>query len=80
MKKILAYISKLPLWGLGGYVLKNWRTSLLGMLVMLAILLWFFKQLTTDDFLKILGFCSAVGLFAQIDPKFKNPPTPTNHG
>jgi hypothetical protein len=79
MKKILACISKLPLWGLGGYILTNWRTSLLGLLVLIATALWMSKQITTPDFLGVLGFCSGVGLFAQIDPKFKSSQNPTKH-
>jgi CBS-domain-containing membrane protein len=49
------------------FTLKNWRTSLLGLLVLTACLLWLLKELSTDDLLKVMGFCSAVGLFAMKD-------------
>ncbi|MBC8110775.1 MAG: hypothetical protein H7Y04_06925 [Verrucomicrobia bacterium] len=49
------------------FILTNWRTSLLGLLVVISMLLWFLRQVNTDDFLKVLGFCSAVGLFAMKD-------------
>jgi hypothetical protein len=61
------------------FTLKNWRTSLLGLLVLTATALWILKQIATPDFLSVLGFCSGVGLFAQIDPKFRNPQNPVQH-
>jgi hypothetical protein len=51
------------------FLLQNWRTSLLGFLVLASLGLWLFKELSTDDFLKVMGFCSAVGLFAMKDSK-----------
>jgi hypothetical protein len=51
------------------FILTNWRTSLLGLVALIATALWMSKQITTPDFLAVLGFCSGVGLFAQIDPK-----------
>jgi hypothetical protein len=61
------------------FILTNWQTSLLGLVVLIATALWIFKQIATPDFLSVLGFCSGVGLFAQIDPKFRSSQNPAGH-
>jgi len=53
------------------FILNNWKTSLLGLIILIALALWILKYILTDDFIKVMGFLSSIGFFTMQDPVIK---------
>jgi hypothetical protein len=51
------------------FVAANWRTSLLGLVILTAYALWLSVRISTTEFVSVLAFVSSVGFFAMTDPK-----------
>lgn len=51
------------------FVVANWRTSLLGLVILTAYVLWLLNRIGTAEFVSVLAFVSSVGFFAMTDPK-----------
>ena len=56
----------------GRHLLRHWKTSILGVIVLLSLLFWTIHWLSVDDFLKLLAFAASLGFFSMPDP-----PTPS---
>ena len=48
-------------------LLKNWRTSMLGVIVLVGVVLWSTDTIDTNEFIAVLGFMSGLGLFISKD-------------
>lgn len=55
------------LFNLWTIVTKNLRTSLAGLICLVALILWAKAIITTDDFLTVIGSCTTLGLFLSKD-------------
>ena len=47
--------------------MKSWKTSLIGTVILILIVLYFFKLITTEQFVTVTGFLASLGFFASKD-------------
>lgn len=48
-------------------MLKNWRTSVIGAVILVAMIMWWTNKIETNDFLAVMGFISGLGFFISKD-------------
>lgn len=48
-------------------IYKNRRTSFAGLVCLIAVRLFYTAQISTEEFLSVMGFCSALGFFFAKD-------------
>ena len=48
-------------------ILKNWRTSALGILFFLSLLMWYLDKIDTNQLIAVMGFISGLGFFITKD-------------
>jgi hypothetical protein len=48
-------------------MLKNWRTSVIGIIILVAIALWAKRVIETEEFIMVLSFVSGLGFFISKD-------------
>jgi hypothetical protein len=48
-------------------LIKGWKTSLIGLVILTLVTLYIFNKITTEQLLTIIGVLTSVGLFAAKD-------------